>query len=62
MAILTAEDKQLVHRAFMQGPSALLDDGMTLVQAQEFLQRPTVREEICRCDSGSGAYRTDVRS
>ena len=46
MAILTAEDKQLVHRAFMQGPSALLDDGMTLVQAQEFLQRPTVREEI----------------
>ncbi len=46
MAGLTQEDKQLVHRAFMQGPSALLDEGMTRDQAQKFLQRTDVRGEI----------------
>jgi hypothetical protein len=44
--VLTAEDKQLVHRAFMQGPSVLLEDGMTTAQAQDFLRRADVREEI----------------
>jgi len=43
---LSREDAELIEAVFMRGPSALLDMGLAPAEAEAFLQRPEVQQQI----------------
>lgn len=45
-ATVTPDERELIHRAFMQGPAALVEHGYDDEQARAFLTRPEINDEF----------------